>query len=126
MFLIVFDWFLSLPVLWSEAHIAVAAVMFRIAGGDVTQLPHCVTPALVALLKRSWAQQPQERPKMLEWLDVLDGGVRALQRECEVCLESHKLSSGALCDSTQHLQCFACVSDRLTAARVRCAWSHTS
>jgi hypothetical protein len=93
--------------------------MFSIAGGErppVAQLPQCVTPALVALLERSWAQQPQARPKMPEWLDVLDGGVRALERECEVCMDMHKLSSGALCDSTEHFQCFACVSDRLNEA----------
>jgi hypothetical protein len=92
--------------------------MISIAEGtrpDVKQLPRCVSPPMVSLLERSWAPKHDARPKMLEWLEVLDAGMRALERDCELCFDSYKLVGGALCDSTQHFQCFGCIGDNISS-----------
>jgi hypothetical protein len=103
------------------------AVAFGIVSGDrpdLGLLPPCVSSSaeLMSLVERAWAPRHYERPRMLDWLAVLDGRVASLRqlpvalpntRVCEMCLQAIELALGALCDSTQHFTCYECVADRI-------------
>ncbi len=105
------------------------AVALGIVSGDrpdLDLLPVCVSSSalLLSLLERSWAPLHHARPKMVDWLPILEHCVAAGRehqvllaqptlRQCEMCLDDVELAVGALCDSTQHFTCYECVADRV-------------